>query len=356
MKITSSIRKIVTDRLAIDLGTSRTVIAVEGSGIVLDEPSYVVVNELTSEIVAFGQEAYEMQGREGRNLRVITPIKGGVISDFERAKCMLAHFVKKCKAGSPRFLTHAIVGVVSDITFVERRALMNAARAAGIHKTYTMEAGLAAAFGAGVIPSDKRASGIVDIGAGSTKVTVVAKGSVVHSHSMRSGIEDITAELSDHIRRRYGIQIGFETVEKLKLDLASLNQNAQGYTFTVRGRDLLSGSPVKAEISSSDIYPVVEHATRKIAAFVKDTLSDTQPEASADLFERGIILTGRGAHLSGLDDYFRQSINLPVILSHTAEDATVRGLALIFDEPDLLRKVAGNESNLTQHAQVPFQT
>lgn len=356
MKIASSIRKIVTDRLAIDLGASRTVIAVEGEGIVLDEPSYIVVNELTGDIVAYGQEAYDMQGREGRNLKVVTPIRGGVISDFERAKSMLAHFVRKSKMGSSRrFLTHAIIGLVSDITFVEQRALMNAASEAGIHKTYAVEAGLAAAFGAGVIPSDKRASGIVDIGAGATKVAVVAKGSVVYSRSMRTGLEDITTELSDHIRRKHTIELGASSVEKLKLDLASLSQNAADCcSRVVRGRDLLSGSPVETEVSSLDIYPVVERTARKIGAFIKDALNESQPEVSADLFERGLILTGSGSQLTGLDDYLRRAIHLPVILSADPTYATVRGMVSMFDEPELLRKVTGNESNLT-HAQVPFQ-
>jgi rod shape-determining protein MreB and related proteins len=356
MIITPFIRRAVTCRMAIDLGTSRTIIAVEGRGIVLDEPSYIAVNELTSEVVAFGQDAYDMQGREGRNLRVITPVRGGVVSDFERTKCMLGRFVRKCKTGSRRPLTLAIVGTVSDITTVERRALLNAARTARIHKTYVMEGGLAAAFGAGVLPNDKRASGIVDIGAGSTSVTVVAKGSVVHSRSQRFGLEEISTELSDHFRRHCGIQVGLRSLEDLKFDLASVKRRGDTRpTFSVRGRDIQTGRLVEGEIAATDIYHVIERTVLRISRLIGDTLNEVSPEVSADLFERGVILTGRGALLAGLDDRLRNAIDLPVIVSDEPEYATVRGLLTMFGEPELLRKIAESESNLTHHVQIPFE-
>ena len=170
----SSLKKLVTDSIAIDLGTASTIIAVKGRGIVLDEPSLVAINEITDEIVAFGQEAAEMTGREGRDVIVKAPLTGGVVGDFERTKKMLAHFVKKAKSGGSQVSLQAVMSMVSDVTHVEQRALLNAADDAGIGKVFMMEEGLAAAFGAGVLPTDKRASAIVDIGAGTTRAAWTA--------------------------------------------------------------------------------------------------------------------------------------------------------------------------------------
>ena len=217
----SSLKKLVTDSMAIDLGTASTIIAVKGRGIVLDEPSLVAINEMSDEIVAFGQEAADMTGREGRDIVVKAPMIGGVVGDFERTKKMLAHFVKKAKTGGSNISIQAVMSMVSDVTHVEQRALQNAAEDAGIGKVYMMEEGLAAAFGAGVLPSDKRASAVVDIGAGTTSVAIVAKGSVVHSTSERFGSNEINSVLATHLRRHRGLQVGEETTEFLKTQFAS---------------------------------------------------------------------------------------------------------------------------------------
>src|SRR6185369_17975382 len=205
------LKKLVTDSMAIDLGTASTIIAVKGRGIVLDEPSLVAINEMSDEIVAFGQEAADMTGREGRDIVVKAPMIGGVVGDFERTKIMLAHFVKKAKTGGSNISIQAVMSMVSDVTHVEQRALQNAAEDAGIGKVYMMEEGLAAAFGAGVLPSDKRASAVVDIGAGTTSVAIVAKGSVVHSTSERFGSNELNSVLATHLRRHRGLQVGEET-------------------------------------------------------------------------------------------------------------------------------------------------
>src|SRR5687767_15665625 len=191
----SSLKKLVTDSMAVDLGTASTIIAVKGRGVVLDEPSLVAINEITDEIVAFGLEAAEMSGREGRDVVVRAPLIGGVVGDFERTKKMLAHFVKKAKTGGSNISLQAVMSMVSDVTHVEQRALLHAAEEAGIGKVFMMEEGLAAAFGAGVLPNDKRATAIIDIGAGTTNIAIVAKGSIVHSTSERFGSNEINAEI-----------------------------------------------------------------------------------------------------------------------------------------------------------------
>ena len=191
MKGLSSLKNLVTDSMAIDMGTANTIIAIKDRDVVFDEPSLVAVNEITEEIVAFGREAYEMLGREGRDIVVKAPLSGGVVADFELTKKMLAHFVREAKTGGSQVARQAVMSLLSDVTHVEQRAMLNAAEEASIGKVYMMEEGLAAAFGAGVISTDKRASAVVDIGAGTTNVAVIAKGSVTHSRSERIGSNNI---------------------------------------------------------------------------------------------------------------------------------------------------------------------
>src|SRR5687767_4225799 len=267
----SSLKKLFTDTKAIVLGTASTIIAVKVRGVVLDEPSLVAINEMSEEIVAFGQEAAEMTGREGRDVIVKAPLIGGVVADFERTKKMLAHFVKKAKTGGSNISLRAVMSMVSDVTHVEQRALINAADDAGIGTVFMMEEGLAAAFGAGVSPTDKRASAIVDIGAATTNIAIVAKGAIVHSTSERYGSNAINESLSTHLRRHRGLQVGEETTESLKTDFAStFLPDDISRTTEVRGRDVQTGSPSAVEVTTGELYPIVEAVVRRIAELVKD--------------------------------------------------------------------------------------
>ncbi|HEX8370148.1 MAG TPA: rod shape-determining protein [Pyrinomonadaceae bacterium] len=356
MKGIASLRNLVTDSMAIDMGTASTIIAVKGRDIVLDEPSLVAVNELTEEIVAYGQEAYDMQGREGRDVVVIAPLSGGVVADFERTKKMLAYFVRKSKSGGSQVSTQAVMSMLSEVTHVEQRALMHAAEESHIGKVFMMEEGLAAAFGAGVSPRDKRASAVVDLGASTTNIAIVAKGNVVHARAERIGSNEINLALATHVRRHRGLQIGEETTEKLKTDFASavLPQDLAKSTIA-RGRDVQTGSPNAVEITAGEIYPVIEAIIRRVAQIISDTLTELRPEVAADVFDRGVILTGGGALLDGIDQYLREKVNLPFLISDEPRYATVRGLLQMFDEPNLLEKVTRNEPNLLQNAEVPFE-
>jgi len=342
--------------MAIDLGTSSTIIAVKGRGIVLDEPSLVAINELTEEIVAFGQEAGDLSGREGRDVVVRQPLIGGVVGDFERTKKMLAHFVKKAKTGGSQVSLQAVMSMVSDVTHVEQRALLNAAEESHIGKVFMMEEGLAAAFGAGVLPTDKRASAVVDIGAGTTNIAVVAKGTVVHSTSVRFGSNEINSVLATHLRRHRGLQVGDETTELLKTTFASafLPEDISR-SIAVRGREVQTGSPSAVDITSGELFPIVESIVRRIAETVNETLTELRPEVAADIYDRGIILTGGGALLDGIDKYLRNFINLPVTVSEDPRYATVHGLVKMFDDPKLLERVSRNELGVLQNAEIPFE-
>ena len=352
----SSLKKLVTDQMAIDLGTANTIIAVKGRGVVVDEPSLVAVNELTEEIIAFGQEAADLIGREGRDIQVKAPLIGGVVADFERTKKMLAYFVKKAKTGGSNLALSAVMSMTSDVTHVEQRALINAAEDAGIGKVFMMEEGLAAAFGAGVLPTDKRASAIVDIGAGTTNIAIVAKGAVVHSATDRFGSNEINHVLATHLRRHRGLQVGEETAEYLKSSFATaFLPDDISKAMDVRGRDVQTGSPAAVEVTTGELYPVVEAVVRRIASLVRDSLTELRPEVAADIYDRGVILTGGGALLDGLDQYMRSYINLPVSVSEEPRYATVQGLIKMFDDPKLLERVTRNELGIMQNAEIPFE-
>ncbi len=352
----SSLKKLVTDSMAIDLGTASTIIGVKARGVVLDEPSMVAINELTEEIVAYGQEAADMIGREGRDIVVRSPLIGGVVGDFERTKKMLAHFVRKAKTGGSQVSIQAVMSMVSDVTHVEQRALLNAAEDAHIGKVFMMEEGLAGAFGAGVLPSDKRAAAVVDIGSETTNITIIAKGSVVHAATERYGSNEINEVLATHLRRHRGLQVGEETIEFLKTNFATtyLPEDISRST-SVRGRDVESGSPASVDITIGEVYPIVEAIVRRIAQTVKDTLTELRPEVSADIFDRGVILTGGGALLDGIDQYMRGFINLAVTVADEPRYATVNGLLKMFDDAKLLERVSRNELSIIQNAEIPFE-
>ena len=352
----SSLKKLVTDSMAIDLGTASTIIAVKGRGVVLDEPSKVAFNEITEEIVAFGQDAADMAGREGRDITVRAPLMGGVVADFERTKKMLAHFVRKAKTGGSNISIQAVMSMVSDVTHVEQRALLHAADEAGIGKVFMMEEGLAAAFGAGVLPTDKRATAIVDIGAGTTNIAIVAKGSVVHSTSERFGSNAINESLATHLRRHRGLQVGEETLELVKTTFASTFLPEElDRMLEVRGRDVQTGGPGAVMIDAGEVFPIVENVVRRIAERVRDTLTELRPEVAADIYDRGVIITGGGALLDGIDQYLRSFINLPVSIAEEPRYATVNGLVKMFEDPELLERVSRNELGVLQNSEVPFE-
>jgi rod shape-determining protein MreB and related proteins len=353
----TALRNLVSDSIAIDMGTDSTIIAVAGRGIVVDEPSVVAVDDTSGEIIAFGQEAANMRGREGRDIKVIAPLMGGVVADFERTQKMLEHFVGIARSGgSSQFSRRAMLSVISEITHVEQRALLDAAQSAHIGKVYMMEEGLAAAFGAGISPRDRRASALVDVGASTTNVAIVANGTVVHSRSERIGSSSINNALATHIRKHRGLTIGDETAEHLKTDFVTPTLPEDlGQEITVRGRDVQTGSPGAIEITAGELYPVAEAIVRRIYNIVDLALTELPAEVAADIHERGLLLTGGGALFNGFDTYIREKTKLPVTIADEPRYATVRGLLQMFDEPLLLRRVARNEPHLLQSSEVPFE-
>ena len=340
----NALRNLVSDSMAIDMGSASTIIAVRGRGVVVDQPSVVAVNKITGEVIAVGDEARKMQGREARDISVIGPLVDGVVADFELTREMLDHFVREARSGISHVSRRAIMSVLSGVTQVEQRALLNAAEKARISRVYMIEEGQAAAIGAGVPIEDEHASAVVDIGGGTTNVAAIVSGSIVASRAERIGSSDIDVAIMDRLRRHRGLTIGIPSAERIKLELSSaIEPKEPNKKLEVRGRDVQTGSPGAVDITAGEVYSVTLPIVRRIAEEVRSMLTELAPEVAGDVFDRGVILTGGGALLEGLPQYLQKELGLSVRVADEPRFAIVRGLSQLFEEPLLLRRVARTE-------------
>jgi rod shape-determining protein MreB and related proteins len=354
----NALRDLVSDSMAIDMGSANTIIAVRGRGVVVDEPSVTAVNKITGEIIAVGNEAQKMQGREARDVVVIAPLVDGVVADFERTRAMLDHFVKEARSGISHFSRRAIMSVLSEVTQVEQRALLSAAEEARISRVYMIEEGQAAAIGAGVPLKDEHASAVVDIGGGTTNVAAIVSGSIIASRAARIGSSDIDAAIMDRLRRHRGLTIGIPSAERVKLALSSaIEPRDPEKKLEVRGRDVQTGSPGAMDISAAEVYLVTQPIIRRITEEVRQMLTELAPEVAGDIFDRGLILTGGGALMEGLPQYLEKELGLAVRVADEPRFAIVRGLSQLYEEPLLLRRVARTEAHaLIDTAATAFET
>ncbi|HET8783702.1 MAG TPA: rod shape-determining protein [Pyrinomonadaceae bacterium] len=340
----SGLRNLVSDSMAIDMGSASTIIAVRGRGVVVDEPSVVAVNKVNGEVIAVGDEAHKMQGREARDVTVIAPLVDGVVADFERTRTMLDHFVREARSGLSHFSRRAIMSVLSEVTQVEQRALLAAAEEARISKVYMIEEGLAAAIGAGVPVNDEHAAAVVDIGGGTTNVAAIISGSLIASRAERLGSSDIDLAIMDRLRRHRGLTIGVQTAERIKLELSSAIEPADpNKSINVRGRDVQTGSPGAVDITAGEVHSIAMPIIRRIVSEVRTMLTELAPEVAGDVYTRGVILTGGGALMDGLPEYLQIELGLTVRVADEPRFAIVRGLQQLIDEPLLLRRVARTE-------------
>lgn len=353
----SALRSLVSDSMAIDMGSASTIIAVRGRGIVVDEPSVVAVNKISGDVIGVGDEARKMQGREARDIVVIAPLVDGVVADFESTRVMLDHFVREARSGISHFSRRAVMSVLSGVTQVEQRALLSAAEQAHIGRVYMVEEGLAAAIGAGVPINDLHAAAVVDIGGGTTNVAAIINGSIIASRAERIGSTDIDAAIIDRIRRHRGLTIGTQTAERLKMELSSaIEPRDPGRKINVRGRDVQTGSPDATDVTAGEVYAVTVPIVRQIVLAVREALSELAPEVAGDIYERGVILTGGGASLEGMTQHLSSELNLAVRVADEPRYAIVRGLSQMFDEPLLLRRVARTDAHpLIEVEPNPFQ-
>ncbi len=329
--------------LAIDLGTANTLIHVKGEGIVCNEPSVVALRKDARDgrrILAVGAEAKKMLGRTPGSIVVIRPLKDGVIADFEVAESMLRYFIQKTHNRRYLVRPRIVICAPSGVTAVEKRALREAAEAAGAREVYLIEEPMAAAIGAGLPITEPSGNMIVDIGGGTTEVAVISLAGVVFSRSVRMGGDKMDEAITEYIKRKYNVLIGERTAELIKITLGSAYPGNEIQTMEIKGRDLVAGVPKIVEISDEEIREALMEPVRQIVESVRIALERTPPELASDIVGKGIVLAGGGALLRNLDVLLREETGLPVTIAADPLTAVVMGAGKVFDHLSLLRDVA----------------
>lgn len=331
-----------TKDLGIDLGTANTLVFVRGKGIVVNEPSVVAINTVTKEVLAVGDEAKQMIGRTPGNIIAIRPMKDGVIADFEITKSMLRYFINKSytrgmMASKPR----VIVCVPSGVTEVEKRAVIDATISAGAKdkEAYLIEEPMAAAIGAGLPVEEPTGSMVVDIGGGTSDVAVISLGGIVTSKSLRIAGDELDEYIVNYIKKEYNLAIGERTAEHVKLAIGAVFNASESNVMDVRGRDLLSGLPKTVSITSKEVNEAISEPISAIIDAIKSTLERTPPELSADIMESGIMLTGGGSLISGIDDLITEETGMPVKIAEEPLNSVAIGTGLVLEHIGTLRNV-----------------
>ncbi|MCH7927571.1 MAG: rod shape-determining protein [Deltaproteobacteria bacterium] len=339
-----SIMGLFSNDLAVDLGTANTLVYVKGKGIVGNEPSVVAVQEGLrgqKKILAVGKEAKDMVGRTPGSIRAIRPLKDGVIADFDVAQKMLEYFIRKTHNNRKSFVRpRIIVSVPIGVTEVEKRAVKESAEAAGAREVYLMEETMSAALGAGMPITEPTGNMVVDIGGGTTGVAVISLAGIVVSRSVRVGGDKLDEAIMQYVKRNYNMLIGERTAEEVKIKLAQLYGNGEIKTMQVKGRDLRAGVPKTIDITSDEVREALSEPVGIIVEAIKQTLERTPPELAADIVDNGIMLTGGGALLGGLDKLLMQETGLPVSVAEDPLSCVVYGSGKALDELDLLKEVS----------------
>jgi rod shape-determining protein MreB len=328
--------------LAIDLGTANTLVYVKGKGIVLSEPSVVAVHvdlKGVKKVLAVGMEAKMMLGRTPGNIVAIRPLREGVIADFDITEAMLRHFILMVHNRRTLVRPRIIVSIPSGITQVERRAVKETVESAGAREIYLIEEPMAAAIGAGLPITEPISSMVVDIGGGTTEVAVISLSGIVYAKSVRVAGDQMDEEIVQYMRRRFSLLIGERTGEMIKTTIGCAYPEAELRKVDVKGRDLISGIPKIVEINSEEIREAIMEPVSLIVDAIKDALENTPPELAGDIVERGIMLTGGGALLRGLDVLVREETGLPVTIADDPLSAVVRGAGMALDTLDILKNV-----------------
>lgn len=331
-------RSLVTDDIGVDLGTSRTRVFARGRGIVVNEPSLLAYDKPTREVVAVGMEALELEGRASEDTQIVSPLQDGVVADSYLAGKLLESYIRKARDGRSHFSRRVLLAVQSDASDIEHYALQYAAREAGVNNINFINKGLAVTLGAGFDPEDQRASLVVDVGAGTTTVAAVIHNHVIFSRTIRVGGNDLDLAITNMIKYNHGLLVGPRTAERVKIELGCAVQLDAEQTTNVKGRSTVTGSPEMAIINSIEIYEAIEPIVARVVKAIEDSLEALPPEASGDIYDRGLVLAGGGALLSGFDERLSKESELAVQLAESPARAVVRGLGVLFENQTLLRR------------------
>lgn len=328
--------------LAIDLGTANTLVFAKGIGIVVQEPSIVAINKDDNTVAAVGNEAKQMVGRTPGNISVIRPMKDGVIADFEITEKMLNYFIRQAQNRSGwfnMFQTDVVIGVPAEITQVEKRAVKDSAKKAGAANVYLIEEAMAAAVGAGLPVTEPTGNMVVDIGGGSTDVAVISLSGIVYSRTLKLAGNAMDEDIVQYIKRKYRLLIGDRTAENIKTQIGSAFPLETPMEMEIKGRSLETGIPRTLVINDAEIREALSDTVNTIIETIKIALERTPPELSADLVDKGIILTGGGSLLKNFDKRLREETNLPVNLAEEPLLSVVMGVGQALSSPGLLEKV-----------------
>ncbi len=336
----ASVLRYFSNDLAIDLGTANTLVYARNKGIVVREPSVVVINKLSNRIEAVGAEAKQMLGRTPGNIESIRPMKDGVIADFEVTERMLEYFIKKAHGRKMYVHPRIVIGVPSEITQVEKRAVKDSAMRAGASEVFLVEQAMMAAIGAGLAISEPSGNMIVDIGGGTTDVAVISLAGTVYSRSVRIAGNEMDDAVIQHLKRKYNLLIGERSSEQIKMDVGSAYPLKEPIQMEIKGRDLVEGVPKTLTISDEEIREALTEPVTTIVEAVRMALERTPPELSADIMDKGIVLSGGGSLLRGLDQRLRNETGLPVVLAEDPLSSVVLGTGKVLEDIDLLRKVS----------------
>ncbi len=335
-----SLFSLFSSDLAIDLGTANTLVYAKGKGIVVNEPSIVAINKTTGEVEAVGKEAKEMLGRTPGNIVAIRPLKDGVIADFKVTERMLTYFIQK--AHGRRVLVHPriVIGVPSEITPVEKRAVVDSAYRAKASEVHLVEQAMVAAIGAGLPITEPSGNMIVDIGGGTTDVAVISLSGIVYARSVRVAGNEMDDAIMQYLKRKYNLLIGERTAEQIKMQIGSAYPLEKPITMEVRGRNLIQGVPKTITVEDSEIREALSECVGTIMNAIRVALERTPPELSADISDRGIVLTGGGALLRNLDKRIREETGLPVSIAEDPLASVVLGTGRMLSDFRLLRRIS----------------
>lgn len=327
--------------IGIDLGTANTLVFVRGKGIVINEPSWVAIEQDTKKVLAIGAEAKEMVGRTPANIVAIRPLRDGVISEFEVTQAMLDYFIKKSHENSlvPFPRPRVVVGIPSGVTEVEKRAVYDAALAAGARMSFLIEEPMAAAIGAGLPIMESEGTMVVDIGGGTTEIAVFCLGGIVLSRSIRVAGDEMDEEIIQYARQKYNLLIGERMAERTKIAIGSAHPLREEKTMILRGRNLVTGLPQAVEVSSIEIREALSGSLGTILAAIREALDNTPPELVADLMERGICMAGGGSQLKGLVERVSEEAHMHTWLADDSMTCVARGAGQVLEQLDMLRQV-----------------
>ncbi len=326
--------------LAIDLGTANTLVFARGRGIVVDEPSIVAINKLNNKVEAVGREAKEMLGRTPGNIVAIKPMKDGVIADFDVTEEMLKYFIKKAHNRNHLLSPRIVICIPSEITQVEKRAVRESALRAKASEVYLVEEAMAAAIGAGLPITEPSGNMIVDIGGGTTDIAVISLSGIVYSRSVRVAGNEMDESIIQYIKRKHNLLIGERTAEQIKIEIGSAATLDQVLTMEIKGRNLIEGIPKTLAITDEEVREALSDSISTIVNAVRVALERTPPELSADIADKGIVLTGGGALLKGLDHRIKDDTDLPVFVAEGPLSSVAIGTGMMLEEMGLLRRIS----------------